>query len=445
MKRSEIVLWWLEADWAKTGELDQKRKEAEREPHKGKEARRISLGPFFSSETLLHSQTASSAQSHPPRTGWMQSERRSCRSKPDCQVESTQSQECVCPNVSGGWDAVASASQMQSGSGSVWIWIWKQSHLPSSLKPAGSRRNGRGCALWLQHLFRQMSLWLDFRVTLVSEVWERTALHKDSALLNGIYSEDIRDGPRMLWIPSPPWSSPRPFAAHLPTPSPTPPPPAVGVDASEPNLEFQDNWDLDLIWKTKRYHNSTCLWLLPFPKSNVMNTTLEKKKKYTVARRKTLILATLWYFKCRRQQGKGLGAKVILSVQFSRSVVSNSLRPHGLQHTRLPCPSPTPGVYPNSCPLSRWCHPTISSSIVPFSSCLQSFPASGSFQMSKFLALGDQSIGVSASPSVLPMNIQDWFPLGWTSWISLQSKGLSRVFSNTTVQEHHQSSCCCYC
>ena len=86
----------------------------------------------------------------------------------------------------------------QSGSGSVWIWIWKQSHLPSSLKPAGSRRNGRGCALWLQHLFRQMSLWLDFRVTLVSEVWERTALHKDSALLNGIYSEDIRDGPRML-------------------------------------------------------------------------------------------------------------------------------------------------------------------------------------------------------------------------------------------------------
>ena len=128
----------------------------------------------------------------------MQSERRSCRSKPDCQVESTQSQECVCPNVSGGWDAVASASQMQSGSGSVWIWIWKQSHLPSSLKPAGSRRNGRGCALWLQHLFRQMSLWLDFRVTLVSEVWERTALHKDSALLNGIYSEDIRDGPRML-------------------------------------------------------------------------------------------------------------------------------------------------------------------------------------------------------------------------------------------------------
>ena len=101
-----------------------------------------------------------------------------------------------------------------------------------------------------------------------------------------------------------------------------------------------------------------------------------------------------------------------------------------------PCPSPTPGVYPNSCPLSRWCHPTISSSVVPFSSCLQSFPASGSFQMSQLFTSGGQSVGVSASASVLPMNIQDWFPLGWTGWISLQSKGLSRVFSNTTVQKH---------
>ena len=122
-------------------------------------------------------------------------------------------------------------------------------------------------------------------------------------------------------------------------------------------------------------------------------------------------------------------------VQFSHSVVSDSLRPHGLQHTRPSCPSPAPGVYSNSCPLSRWCHPTISSSVIPFSSCLQSFPASGSFQTSQFFTSGGQSIGVSASVSVLAMNIQDWSPLGWTGWISLQSKGLSRVF-NTTVQKH---------
>ena len=124
-----------------------------------------------------------------------------------------------------------------------------------------------------------------------------------------------------------------------------------------------------------------------------------------------------------------------LSVQFSRSFVSNSLWPHGLQHARPPCPSPTPGVYSKSCLLSQWCHPTISSSIVPFSSCLQSFPASGSFQMNQLFASGSQSIGVSASPSVLSMSIQDWFPLGWTGWISLQFKGLSRVFVKTTVQK----------
>ena len=118
------------------------------------------------------------------------------------------------------------------------------------------------------------------------------------------------------------------------------------------------------------------------------------------------------------------------------SVRSYSLQPHGLQHARPPCPSPTPGVYSNSCPLSRWCHPTISSSVIPFSSSLQSFPASGSFQMSQFFTSGSQSIGVSASASVLPMNILDWFPLGWTGWISLQAMGLSRVFSNTTVQKH---------
>ena len=124
------------------------------------------------------------------------------------------------------------------------------------------------------------------------------------------------------------------------------------------------------------------------------------------------------------------------SVQFSCSVVSNSLRPHEPQHTRPPCPSPTPGVHPNPYPLSLWCHPTISSSIVPFSSCPQSFPASGSFQISQLSASGGQSIGVSASTSVLPMNSQDWSPLGWTGWIPLQSKGLSRVFSNTTVQNN---------
>ena len=122
--------------------------------------------------------------------------------------------------------------------------------------------------------------------------------------------------------------------------------------------------------------------------------------------------------------------------QFSRSVMSDSLRPHEPQYTRPACPSPTPGVYPNSCPLSWWCHPTISSSVVPFSSCLQYFQASRSFQMSQLSASGSQNIGVSASTSVLPMNTQDWSLLEWTGWISLQSKGLSRVFSNTTVQKH---------
>ena len=124
------------------------------------------------------------------------------------------------------------------------------------------------------------------------------------------------------------------------------------------------------------------------------------------------------------------------SVQFSRSVVSDSLWPHEPQHARPPCPSPTPGAHPNPCPLSRWCHPTISSSIIPFSSCLQSSPASRSFRMSQLFASGGQSPGVSASASVPPMNTQDWSPLGWTGWISLQSKGLLRVFSNTTVQKH---------
>ena len=129
---------------------------------------------------------------------------------------------------------------------------------------------------------------------------------------------------------------------------------------------------------------------------------------------------------------------LVSRVQFSRSVMSDSLRPHEPQHARPPCPSPTSGVHPNPCPSSWWCHPTISSSVVPFSR-PQSLPASGSFPMSQLFASGGQSTGVSASTSVLPMNTQDWSPLGWTGWISLQSKGLSRVFSNTTVQKHNYS------
>ena len=124
------------------------------------------------------------------------------------------------------------------------------------------------------------------------------------------------------------------------------------------------------------------------------------------------------------------------SVQFSRSVMSDSLWPHGLHHARLPCPSPTPRACSNSCPLSQWCHPTISSTVIPFFSCLQSFPASGPFPMSQFFTSGSQSIEVSALASVLPINSQDWFPLGLTGWISLQSKGFSRVFSNTVIQKH---------
>ena len=130
------------------------------------------------------------------------------------------------------------------------------------------------------------------------------------------------------------------------------------------------------------------------------------------------------------------------SVQISLSVLSDSPRTQflenssRLQHTRPPCPSPTPGACSNSCPSNWWCHPAISSSVIPFSSYLQSFPASGSFPVSQFFTSGGQTIGVSASASVIPMNIQDWFPVGWTGWISLQSQGLSRVFSNTTVQKH---------
>ena len=136
---------------------------------------------------------------------------------------------------------------------------------------------------------------------------------------------------------------------------------------------------------------------------------------------------------------KSILFRKLSSVHFNLSVVSDSLPTHGLQYARLPCPSPTTGAYSNSCPLSQWSHPTISSSGIPFSYPLPSFPASGSFQMSQFFASGGQSTGVSASASVLPMNAQDWFPLGWTSCISLLSKGLSRVFSSTTLQKHHSS------
>ena len=143
------------------------------------------------------------------------------------------------------------------------------------------------------------------------------------------------------------------------------------------------------------------------------------------------------YSKNLNNTSKGiLLCDVFSSVKFSHSLTFDSLWPHGLQYTRLPCPSPTPRAYSNSGPLIRWCHPTISSSVIPFSSHLQSLPASGSFPMNRFFASCDQSIGVSASASVLPMNTQDWSPLGWTGWISLQSKGLSSIFSKTTVQKH---------
>ena len=138
-------------------------------------------------------------------------------------------------------------------------------------------------------------------------------------------------------------------------------------------------------------------------------------------------------FTSRNREAQGPG----IHVQFSSVVqLYLTLQPHELQHARSACPSPTPGVHPDPRLSSRWCHPTISSSVIPFSSCPQSFPASGSFQMSQLFASGGQSIGVSASTSILPMNTQDWSPLGWTGWISLQSKGLSRVFSSTTVQKH---------
>ena len=148
------------------------------------------------------------------------------------------------------------------------------------------------------------------------------------------------------------------------------------------------------------------------------------------------ILYQLSYQLVSYQLSYKLVATSFTSWATSHSVVSDSLRPHESQHARPPCPSPTPGVHSNSCPSSRWCHPTISFSVIPFSSCPQSLPASGSYPVSQLFAWGGQSIGVSASASVLPKKSQSWSPLRWTGWISLQSKGLSRVFSNTTVQKH---------
>ena len=195
-------------------------------------------------------------------------------------------------------------------------------------------------------------------------------------------------------------------------------------------------WE-DPLEKGKATHSSILAWRIPW--------TIPwgcKESDSTEQLSLILNLQCLISFKCTAKWFSyfidiyGFFQILFHSVQFSRSLVSNSLRFHGLQHARPPCPSPTPRACSNSRPLSWWCHPTISSSVVPFSSHLQSFPASGSFQMSQLFSSGGQRIGVSASTSVLPVNIQDWFPLGWTGWISLQSKGLSRVFYNTTVQKH---------
>ena len=176
--------------------------------------------------------------------------------------------------------------------------------------------------------------------------------------------------------------------------------------------------------------DSVALWTIAHqdPLSMGLSRQYPSKKSYDQPRQHIKKAETLLQYSC-------LDSSVqFSSVQFSGSVMSDFLWPHGPQNARPPCPSPTPGVYSNSCPLSQWCHPTISSSVTPFSSCPQSFPASGSFQMSQLFTSGGQSIGVSASASVLPMNTQDWSPLGWTGWISLQSKGLSRVSCNITVQ-----------
>ena len=184
-------------------------------------------------------------------------------------------------------------------------------------------------------------------------------------------------------------------------------------------------------------HSSILAWRIPWTEESagLQSMGLQKCQSWLTRLSTYHALHTkLWDI-----QGKIKGTRCCSSFRLVSSVaqvVSDSLWPHEPQHIRPPCPSPTPRVYLNSCPLSPWCHPTISSSTVPFSSCPQSFPASGSFPMSQLFTGGGQSIEVSASASVLPINTQDWFPLGWTGWVSLLSKGLSRVFSNTTVQKH---------
>ena len=163
----------------------------------------------------------------------------------------------------------------------------------------------------------------------------------------------------------------------------------------------------------------------------VREMSIKTAMRYQLTLLRIAILQKIYEDETRpRLRGTGTPTLWFSSVQFSRSVVSDSLQPHGLQHARPPCPPPAPGVYPNSCPVSQWCYLTISSSVVRFSSCPQSFPASGSFPMSQLFASGGQSIGASASASVPPMSIQDWFPLGWTGWISLLSKGLSSLLQH---------------
>ena len=180
-----------------------------------------------------------------------------------------------------------------------------------------------------------------------------------------------------------------------------------------------------------------CCVYIPDTSVNVSAALDDMKNQVkTMSNENIIYLSELRSYLGWRVIGGKLYLSLFSSVQFSCSVMSDSLRPHESQHTRPPCLSPTPGVHSNSCPWSRWCHPAISSSVVPFSSCPQSLPASGSFPMSQLFAWGGQGIGASASASVLPMNIQDWFPLGWTAWMSLQFKGLWRIFSNTTVQKH---------
>ena len=172
------------------------------------------------------------------------------------------------------------------------------------------------------------------------------------------------------------------------------------------------------------------IYVLSFP--SALLYCLECPVQWWIEVRKADILPYSWF---KRESLQSLTITYSTSVQFS-CYSCPTLQPHEPQHARPPCPLPTPRLYPNSCPLSRWCHLTISSSVIPFSSYLQTFPTSGYFQMSQLLLSGSQNIGVSASPSVLPMNTQHWCSLGWTGWISLQSKGLSRDFSNSTVQKH---------